>query len=371
VGRVDLSGRAIAITGASSGIGRATAMACARAGMDVALAARRMDRLEAVSDEIRALGRRSIAVSADVGEPGQARAFVEAAGDAFGRLDAVFANAGYGFERATLDCSDDDLRAMFEVNFWGSLETVRAAMPVLEKSDAGHALLCSSCLSKIGLPYYAAYCATKAAQDHFGRALRLELRGRGVAVSTVHPVGTKTEFFEVSAQIGGRDSISENTPEIFMQSPAHVARRVVQALREGADDYVAASGEDDAVLLARIEAAMRRRRKRPRSAAGEPEDAEYAIHVGAITIQPWAFSVLVEGERVDLTVTQFRLLLLLAQQPGRVVRPEEIQQYLAERGSKLRSSSIKSHVYFLRQKLGKAGDQIENVRRVGYRLKEH
>ncbi|MEO0483074.1 MAG: SDR family oxidoreductase [Planctomycetota bacterium] len=231
--RVDLTGRAIAITGASSGIGRATALACARAGMDVALAARRTDRLEQVGDEIRALGRRSVSVGADVGEPGQARAFVEAAGDAFGRLDAVFGNAGYGFERATLDCTDDDLRRMFEVNFWGSIETVRAAMPMLERSDSAHALLCSSCLSKIGLPYYAAYCATKAAQDHFGRALRLELRGRGVAVSTVHPIGTKTEFFDQAKARSGGSTLMDKTPSAAMQPPERVANAIVRTLRSG------------------------------------------------------------------------------------------------------------------------------------------
>ncbi|MEL7472932.1 MAG: SDR family NAD(P)-dependent oxidoreductase [Planctomycetota bacterium] len=230
---VDLRDRAIAITGASSGIGRATAISCAQAGMDIALGARRLDRLEAVAGEVRAVGRRAEVFEVDVGESGKCHEFIDHAASAFGRLDAVFANAGYGFEAPTLDRPIEDHRRMFEVNFWGSLETVRAAIPHLRRSDVGHALLCSSCLSKIGLPCYAAYCATKAAQDFYGRALRVELAPAGVAVSTVHPIGTTTEFFDtMRGQSGG--SISLDPKSGFpMQPPERVARAIVRRLRKG------------------------------------------------------------------------------------------------------------------------------------------
>lgn len=145
--------------------------------------------------------------------------------------------------------------------------------------------------------------------------------------------------------------------------------RIVRALRRGVDDYVTGVEDDDSVLIARVQALVGRRSAAPQPAE-DAHDGERAIIVGRITIRPWAFNVLVDGQRVDLTVTQFRLLLLLAKKPGHIVRPEQITQYLAERGSSLRQSSVKSHIYFLRQKLGAAGNQIENVRRVGYRLSE-
>lgn len=146
--------------------------------------------------------------------------------------------------------------------------------------------------------------------------------------------------------------------------------RIVAALKQGVDDLLTGVGEDQAVLIARVESLLARRRPPAGPVQPDPADAEKAITVGQITIRPWAFNVLVDDHRIDLTVTQFRLLLLLARRPGHIVTPEQIQAHLAERGSNLRESSVKSHVYFLRQKLGPAGDQIENIRRVGYRLRE-
>jgi len=147
------------------------------------------------------------------------------------------------------------------------------------------------------------------------------------------------------------------------------SQRIVHALRHGVDDYITGVHDDDTVLLARIEALLQRHKPAP-PVPDEQTDAERTITVGDITIRPWAFNVVVNGKRIDLTVTQFRLLLMLARKPGHIVRPEQIQDYLTERGSNLRETSVKSHVYFLRRKLGEAGKQIENVRRVGYRLRE-
>lgn len=145
-------------------------------------------------------------------------------------------------------------------------------------------------------------------------------------------------------------------------------QRIVLALRHGATDYLTAIHEDDSVLIARVQSLLGR--ASDDQDTNRSPDGEKAITIGKITIRPWAFNVLVDGQRIDLTVTQFRLLLLLASKPGHIVRPEQIQSFLEERGSNLRETSVKSHIYFLRRKLGPAGDQIENVRRVGYRLSD-
>lgn len=228
----DLRGLPIAITGASAGIGRATAVLCARAGMPVALSARRADRLDQVRLEIEREGGRVMVVAGDVQRPEDAVRLVERAIGEFGSLYAVFANAGYGLQGAVEAASDAELREIFEVNFWGTLHTVRAALPALRARGGGHVLICSSCVSKIGLPYFGAYCATKACQDHFGRALRHELRPAGIAVSTVHPVRTKTEFFDVAdAKSGARRTPGMRAPDFTMQTADKVARAVLACLR--------------------------------------------------------------------------------------------------------------------------------------------
>ncbi|MBS0189625.1 MAG: SDR family oxidoreductase [Phycisphaerales bacterium] len=233
--KVDLAGRTIAITGASSGIGRATAVACARAGMRVVCAARRADRLEQVVQEIRTGGGQAESLVMDVALPGENARLISFCLERFGSLFSVFSNAGYGIERSVLDYSQAELTAIFQTNFWSSLELMRlAARHMLEANPPpvrGHVLACSSCVSKIGLPNFAAYSGTKALQDHFGRAMRAELSSRGVLVSTVHPIGTRTEFFDTASSLSGAERTSIQTPDRLKQHPDVVARAIVGRLR--------------------------------------------------------------------------------------------------------------------------------------------
>lgn len=229
---IDLTGKPIAITGASSGIGLATAKLCAGAGMPVVLAARRADRLEAAAAEIRRAGGKAIAVACDVADEADCRRVVTRTVEEFGSVYSVFANAGYGFEGPIHESTEYDLRAIFETNFWGSLHLARAALEHMIPAKAGHVLFCSSCVSKIGIPNFAAYSATKAAQDHFARGMRHELAGLGIHVSSVHPVQTKTEFFDVAAEKSERPSMVSRPP-LFMYQPAErVGKAIVRCLRK-------------------------------------------------------------------------------------------------------------------------------------------
>ncbi len=229
--RVDLTDKPICITGASAGIGRVTALACAAAGMPVVVAARRADKLDAVVSEITQNGGRAMSVVMDVANPEDGARMVDACREAYGSVYAVFANAGYGFEQAYAQTSDDDIRRIFEVNFWGSLHVIRPALPHMQAAGAGHVLFCSSALAIVPVPRYGPYCATKAAQHHMGRAMNVELRNSGVHVSTVHPVWTRTDFGEVvRAESGGKTS-SDRKPGFLVQPPERVARAVVKCLR--------------------------------------------------------------------------------------------------------------------------------------------
>ena len=126
---------------------------------------------------------------------------------------------------------------MFDVNFFASVDLLRAAANRLLKAERqGHLLMCSSCLSKFALPNHSAYSATKAAQNAVCSAMRLELKHHGVYVSSVHPITTTTEFFEVSARLSGcnpvKADLSNHSPKMFVQPPQRVARAVVKCLRK-------------------------------------------------------------------------------------------------------------------------------------------
>ncbi len=229
---IDLKGKPIAITGASSGIGLATALACAKAGMPVALAARRIERLEEAAERIRTGGGKAIAVQCDVNSKDDCKRLIEKSSDAFGPIYSVFANAGYGVESPVETMEEEKIRAIFETNFYGTLYTIWPAAEQMRRHGRGHILICSSCASKIAIPNFAAYSATKAAQDHFGRAMRLEMRKTGIHVSTVHPIGTDTEFSEQVEQRSQRPRGATRTPLMFRQSADTVAKAVVKCLHK-------------------------------------------------------------------------------------------------------------------------------------------
>lgn len=231
---IDLRGRPIFVTGASSGIGEATARACAAAGMPVAIAARRSDRLADVAREITAQGGTAHTYALDVADAPACREAVADAAARFGGLYAVFANAGYGLEERIDQLTPLQVREMFEVNFFGSLNVIMPALELFERSPGtprGHALFCSSCLAHFPVPYGGCYSATKAAQHHFARAMRIELEPRGIHVSSVHPIGTQTEFSRALLARSGRDERTRTTPGLLMQPASRVADAVVSCLR--------------------------------------------------------------------------------------------------------------------------------------------
>jgi short-subunit dehydrogenase len=226
------------ITGASAGIGAATAVELARTGHDLVLVARRRERLADVaaraSDAAKRLVRTEI-VTADVSHAGTATRILDEAERAFGRFDVVYANAGYGLERPMHRMTSDELRAMFETNFFSSTELCNeAARRLIAAGRGGHLLMCSSCVAKFTLPSFGAYSASKAAQAHVARAMAYELRPYGIMVSSVHPVTTATEFFEVvreALEDGERQQYAiHDLNKFFVQRPEKVARAIARTI---------------------------------------------------------------------------------------------------------------------------------------------
>jgi 3-oxoacyl-[acyl-carrier protein] reductase len=207
-----LQGRVALVTGASRGIGAATARALAATGAQVALASRSGDNPGVAG---------ALAQACDVRDPSSLDAMVRATVERFGKLDILVVNAGVGAYGPFLELPADDLEEMIEVNVKGALYAVRAALPELLKSDAADIVTIASEAGRRGLPYEVAYCASKFAQVGMTSALDHELREQGVRCTSICPGGVATDF----AMGHGR------TPEMpqlaGMMSPEDVAEAVM------------------------------------------------------------------------------------------------------------------------------------------------
>ena len=204
------------ITGASSGIGAATARAAAEAGYRLVLAARSADKLAELAE---ALGgaERALTVECDVTDWEQQQAMVKAALEAFGRLDVAFANAGFGAARGFLSESPEHWRAMVLTNVYGAALTIRATLEPL-KEARGHLLLTGSVAGRRALPG-SLYSATKWAVTGMGESARQELNGTGVRVTLIEPGMVDTPFFE-------------NAPSLEALKAEDIARAVMFAVSQ-------------------------------------------------------------------------------------------------------------------------------------------
>jgi NADP-dependent 3-hydroxy acid dehydrogenase YdfG len=207
--------RVFLITGASTGIGAASARLAARAGFRLVLAARSQDKLAALADELGGPGR-ALAVQCDVTEWEQQQRLVQAALDAFGQIDVAWANAGFGGARGFLKGEPEEWRAMVLTNVLGAAYTVRAAIPALTETR-GHLLLTSSVAGRRVLPG-SLYSCTKFAVTAMGEAARQDLNGTGVRVTLIEPGMVDTPFFD-------------NRPQHALQAD-DVARAVLYAVSQ-------------------------------------------------------------------------------------------------------------------------------------------
>ena len=188
----DLSETTVAITGASSGIGRAAARALAAAGANVVLAARRTERLNELVDE---LGPdRALAVCCDVRRADDNRRLVSSAVESFGRLDSFVANAGLGAYGGILDHSDDELVEMVEAHFLGTVWGFRAAIDEMRTNGGGDVVVIASVAGLRGGGNEAVYAATKFAQVGLAGAVDREVREEGIRITTICPAAVATEF---------------------------------------------------------------------------------------------------------------------------------------------------------------------------------
>lgn len=226
----DLSGKVVAITGASSGIGEATALLCAQSGAAVALGARRADRIEALAERIEAEGGVATAIAVDIAAEEQARGFVETAKHRLGRIDALVNNAGVMLLGPVEGADTADWRRMIDVNVLGLLYCTHAALPLMREQGGGHIVNISSVAGRRASLGAAVYNLTKFGVTGFSEALRQEALHSDVRVTIVEPGFVETELLGHNQEfvVQAAEKIKEQTGEILRSED--IADAIVHAL---------------------------------------------------------------------------------------------------------------------------------------------
>ena len=223
------AGQVALITGASSGIGAALAREFARQGADLALLARRQDRLAALSADIERQGRRALPLVADVVVDGDVERAVAAARVAFGRLDVVVANAGFGVVGPVETLTLDDYRRQFETNVFGVLRTVRASLDGL-KASRGRLAIIGSVAGYIATPGASPYSMSKFAVRGLAQALSYELAPAGVSVTLLTPGYVESELRRVDNRGVFRAESREPISAWLVMPAPRAARQIVRAI---------------------------------------------------------------------------------------------------------------------------------------------
>jgi NADP-dependent 3-hydroxy acid dehydrogenase YdfG len=215
---MDLAGAVVIVTGASSGIGAATARLAGGRGATVVLAARRADRIDALAAELPD----ALAVPTDLRDPVQIVRMVGATLDRFGRVDVLVNDAGQGLHVPVEQIRLDDLRAVTELNFYAPLLAMQAVIPAMRKQGGGAIVNVSSMTSRMVLPGVGGYSATKSALNMLSAVARKELAPDGIVVSIVYPAVTATEFHQSLAAGGmvggGSRSVKPHTAEFVAEA---------------------------------------------------------------------------------------------------------------------------------------------------------
>lgn len=219
---MDYSGKVIVITGASSGIGRESAIEFAKRGASVVLVSRNKDKLEGVAKELSKFNSKSLVCACDISQRGQVTQMTTQVMEEFGFVDVLVNNAGFGIYGTLADLQVEEIESQMATNYLGMVYCTKAFLPKMLEQKAGHIVNVASVAASFGIPSMAGYCASKFAMLGFSEALYHELRGSGVGVTVVSPIMVRTNFFDNKSF----DKMPKYTRAL---SPKTVAKAVVRA----------------------------------------------------------------------------------------------------------------------------------------------
>ena len=243
-------GSVVLITGASSGIGAALAREWARRGADLALLARRVDRLERLAAECRAAGRRAIVIACDVTRDGDLERAVARAREELGRIDVVVANAGFGVVGPLEALTLEDYRRQFETNVFGVLRTIYAGLPELKRTR-GRLVIIGSVSGHLGLPGSSPYAMSKFAVRALAQSLGPELGRHGVSVTLISPGFVESEIYQVDNRGAWHQEVGDPVPRWLRMPAATAARKIVRAAARRRREVVITGHGKLAVFLER------------------------------------------------------------------------------------------------------------------------
>ncbi len=233
---MDIKGKVVIVTGASSGIGEATAREFGREGACIVLAARRVDKLELLAKDIESMGTQALVVQADLSKLEDIQNLVSQTLGKFRRIDVLVNNAGFG----RLDWLENldpvkDIQAQIDVNVMGVIQTTRQVLPVMLKQRGGSIVNMCSMAGLVGTPTYTIYAASKHAVHGFSEALRREVKPWGIDVSLVYPGGVVTEFTQ---HAGIKRKTKATTPKFMLLTADQVGKAVVKLVRHPRRMYI-------------------------------------------------------------------------------------------------------------------------------------
>jgi short-subunit dehydrogenase len=232
---VDLLDKVVVVTGASGGIGRATARAFARRCARVVLAARDLGHLELLADEIRRLGGQALPLRVDVTRDDDVAELVRTTEHQLGGIDVLVNNAGLGLVAPVAELTPELMHEAMEVNVYGALRTMRAVIPCMRARGGGVIVNVSAVIGKVSLPHLGGFCATKSALEALTGSLRVELEDEGIQVVLVCPGVTDTSF--VANSLGSWRNVLRRPPT-RAYSPDTVADEIVRATEQGTPEVV-------------------------------------------------------------------------------------------------------------------------------------
>jgi NAD(P)-dependent dehydrogenase (short-subunit alcohol dehydrogenase family) len=220
------------VTGASSGIGEATARRLAQAGFSVALGARRKDRLERIAAEVAGEGGRALAVPTDLSDEDQTSDLVRRTLAAFGRVDLLVNNAGYGPPYALEQLDRKALRHVFDVNLLAAMQLISELTPIMRRQGGGRIINISSLTRYVGAPFASSYAATKGGMEAMNACMRLELAPWNIELSVIVPGFVDTPAFEKSREAGHhlRDDPSNPYRELMDHLDAFARQQLESAI---------------------------------------------------------------------------------------------------------------------------------------------